>query len=105
MRKRVWQKVRQRGRPKKWLPGEGNSASLLAAVDNAVGKLEREPGPWEVMSISTPATVLNDLARSKAGPAPNKPHMARTPEQNLLGRLGRRDLIAERGQQRPGERR
>jgi hypothetical protein len=69
--------------------------SMLGAIANAVFNLEREPGPWEVMSISTPDRILRDLRQDRDGGTAARPY-----EAGMLGRIGRPDLIADVGQRR-----
>jgi hypothetical protein len=59
----------------------------LGAVENAIAKLEREPGPWRVMAISYPGRIVGDL--HGWGPLPPG---SRQLEAMLLGKLGRNDL-------------
>jgi hypothetical protein len=77
------------------------SGSLVFAIANAISILEREPGPWEVMSISHPGSILNDLQRQRGG----RQRKSHNPEPMMLGKLARKDLIPETGQRRPDERR
>lgn len=67
--------------------------SLLVALQSAIAKLERDPGPWVVESISWPARILQDVRQDYA----RHHHAARFPEETLLGRIGRPDLIHRRG--------
>lgn len=79
------------------------AGSLTAAVRDAVNRLEHEPGPWEVMAISYPGRILQDLRGHGADLAHGH---ARSPEAVLLGLIKRSDLIRDVGQRRkyPNER-
>ena len=73
---------------------EGRTYGKIAsAVRDAVLQLEKKPGPWRVLSISYPNTILIDL---RGGWRRNGGAM-QLPEPRLLGAIGRPDLWDPRG--------
>lgn len=80
---------------------------LRLALAAICGLLDSWPGEWRVETISTPASIYRDLQGSRAELAPRDlrrngygepmvPEGFSTPEAQMLGQIGRLDLLASR---------
>jgi hypothetical protein len=78
---------------------------VLAMLREVCDEIDALPGEWKVETISTPSTILGDLQGSRrplslmGGGHEAHGHVPEDfrPELNMLGRVGRRDLLARAG--------
>jgi hypothetical protein len=64
---------------------------VLAAIRVVCDECDLRGNEWRIRSLSTPRTILADLIGRTATP---RNGLQRFPEGNLLGRIGRKDLLA-----------
>lgn len=77
-----------RGRIVRRFRAEGRAYGKVSeALRDAVRKIEARPGPWRILSVSHPNSIVADLRGQRP---PNDPQ--RWPEPRLLGTIGRLDL-------------
>lgn len=63
----------------------------LSALRSICDRLDLREGSWRIVSVSTPETIFRDLQGTRRHEGRD---LLQLPEQAMLARIGRRDLLA-----------